>query len=337
MRPAWRLEADGTDITAALGDRLLSLRLTDRAGLDSDGLELRLDDRDGIVALPRSGARLKLWLGYAGPKDRLPAYMGRFAVDEIAGSDPPSELAIRCRAAELHGPFRAPRSTSWHHTTIAAIVEAIAARHGWTAKVDAALADRPIKHRDQAAESDAAFLTRLAADHDATAKPADGTLVFLRRAAGNTASGRPVPLLTLHRSELTAVRWQRTWRGDYAAVAAGWTDHDGRTRRVETAGRGEPVLQLRHTHADRDAARAAAAARLAALRRGTLTLTADGPGRPDLWAERLITLAGVRTGVDGTYVIETATHSLDQAGYRTAVALATPGTEQGEGDEEGRA
>lgn len=334
MRPAYRLEADGKDVTAAIRDRLLSLRVTDRAGTESDSVELRLDDRGGLVDLPRPGAILRLWLGYAAPKDRLPAYMGRFAVDEVAGAAPPGELVIRCTAAELHGAFREPRSTSWHDTTLGGIVAAIAGRHGWTATVDTELAGRPVKHRDQAAESDAAFLTRLAADHDATAKPADGALVFVRRASGKTASGTPVPSLTVRRTEATSIRWTVARRGDYAAVAAGWTDHDGRTRRVETAGRGEPVLQLRHGYADRDSARAAAAARLAALRRGTLTATVDGPGRPDLWAERVILLAGFRAGVDGPYVVKTATHSLDSGGYRTSVDLETPGAgEEGNDDE----
>ena len=55
MTPDFRIRADREDKTAVIKDRLLSLRLTDEAELKADDVELVLDDRDGAIALPRTG------------------------------------------------------------------------------------------------------------------------------------------------------------------------------------------------------------------------------------------------------------------------------------------
>jgi phage protein D len=50
MTPDFRIHADSQDITERIQDRLLSLRVTDEAGIKSDTVELNLDDRDGLVS-----------------------------------------------------------------------------------------------------------------------------------------------------------------------------------------------------------------------------------------------------------------------------------------------
>lgn len=52
MKPAFRIVADGADITTLINDRLLLLRTFDKPGMESDEFELRIDDRDGAVASP---------------------------------------------------------------------------------------------------------------------------------------------------------------------------------------------------------------------------------------------------------------------------------------------
>jgi len=81
------------------------------------------------------------------------------------------------------GPFRSPKTRSWDATTLGKLVETIAGEHGYTPKVDPELGAIPIPHLDQTAESDMALLTRLAAKHDAVAKPVAGFLVLARQGA----------------------------------------------------------------------------------------------------------------------------------------------------------
>ncbi len=66
MKPEFRIVADGKNITALINDRLLTLRTSDKPGMESDEFEVRIDDRDGAVALPSRGANIEIFMGYAG-------------------------------------------------------------------------------------------------------------------------------------------------------------------------------------------------------------------------------------------------------------------------------
>ncbi len=130
MQPQFRITADGRDVTLLINDRLLSLRTTDKPGLESDEFELRIDARDGAVALPSRGAVLEVHLGYAGQTLNL---LGRYTVDEVELSGPPDTLVIRGKASDLRGSGKTIRSGSWEQVTLQRIVADIGARNGWQA------------------------------------------------------------------------------------------------------------------------------------------------------------------------------------------------------------
>ena len=79
MTPIYSITVDGGDITAKVADRLISLRITDEAGIKSDTVSLTLDNRDNAVAVPRHGVIMKVSLGYA-ETDMI--FMGAYTVDE---------------------------------------------------------------------------------------------------------------------------------------------------------------------------------------------------------------------------------------------------------------
>jgi len=64
LTPAFKVMAESQDITRKIGDRLLSLTVTDNAGIQSDTVEIRLDDKHHELILPRTGAELEVSLGY---------------------------------------------------------------------------------------------------------------------------------------------------------------------------------------------------------------------------------------------------------------------------------
>jgi phage protein D len=191
--PAFRLEADGTDLTGIIADRLISLRITDQAGQQSDSLEVALDDRNAQVPVPRSGAWLKVWLGYRAA-GQAPVYMGSYAVDEVDLGNGPRSMVIKATAAQTAPELvKEQRSQSWHNTTLGKIAEEIAKRNGLQLVLKGKLGDVKVKHEDQTSESDQSFLTRLAEKYGATIKPADGTLIVAPRGKG---SASPVPNTT---------------------------------------------------------------------------------------------------------------------------------------------
>jgi phage protein D len=56
MRPIFKVLADGADIPGRINQRLISIKTTDEAGFKSDTCTIDLDDRDGLIALPRTSA-----------------------------------------------------------------------------------------------------------------------------------------------------------------------------------------------------------------------------------------------------------------------------------------
>ncbi|EJL05526.1 tail protein D [Pseudomonas fluorescens Q2-87] len=80
MTPTFRIVADGADITTLINDRSFLLRTSDKPGMDSDEFELRIDDRDGEVQLPRRGSSIEIYQGYA---ETSLARQGRYAVDTV--------------------------------------------------------------------------------------------------------------------------------------------------------------------------------------------------------------------------------------------------------------
>ena len=316
MTPEFRIEVDGQDVTGRINDRLLRLTITDEAGVKSDRLEFTVDDRDNRVALPRTGAKVKVWLGW---RETGVSYMGLFVVDEVEVAGVPEEITVRARAADMRSALKEQKTRHFRATTLGGVIRRIAGEHGLKPVVSDDLAGIEVSYLAQTEESDMHLLTRLARQHDATFKVADGRLLFVRRGKGKSASGRAMKV-TLSRIDL--IRWRATIkeRSKYKSVKARW-HHRGEARaRTEKAGDGEPAFTLRHEYPSKAEAKAAARARLRQLKRGARTLTCTTGGNPAIVAEAELVITGVRDGVDGDWRIKTATHTLDaQAGYLTEI------------------
>ena len=198
IAPTFMLKQDNEDITQDFSDRLISLTMTDNRGFEADQLDIELDDTDGQIAMPPRGATLTLWLGWQGS---ALIKKGTFTVDEIEHRGAPDTLTIRGRSADFRGSLNSRREQSWHDTTLGQIVETIAARNKLTASVADTLKAVAVPHIDQSQESDAVFLSRLADRNGASVSVKAGKLLFLKAGSGKTASGKPIPQMTLERGD----------------------------------------------------------------------------------------------------------------------------------------
>lgn len=336
MQPLFRILAGSREITAAVRDRLLELVLTDEAGTQSDELKLTLDDRrreNGAIAeLPQVGTVLTVSIGYA--QTRLVA-MGRFIVDEIELNAPAATLTVSAKAADMVGPFRSPKTRSWDETTLGDLVQAIAGEHGYQDKIDPELGALAIPHLDQTAESDMALLTRLAAKHDAVAKPVAGFLVLAKQGAAKTIAGQLLPTVWLHASDLTQWRYKHSARkpagagattGDTAqappkpsggGVRAYWWDMEAGEQRSVSVG-SEPFEDIRYVHATEAEAKAAATTRKQSGERSQGELSFSLPGDTRLSAEGKLMLF-VRPGVPAEWRIKRVVHRISTQGFTTQV------------------
>ncbi|PRA62431.1 late control protein [Pseudomonas sp. MYb187] len=319
MKPTFRIVADGRDISAMINDRLLLLRTSDKPGMESDEFELRIDDRDQAVLLPRRGASIEVFLGYSG---QALARLGRYTVDEVELSGPPDSLVIRGKASDMRGSGKTTRSGSWEGVALQQIVHDIAARNGWEPVCPVA---SKVPRVDQLNESDFNFITRLAKQYDCTAKVGDGKLLVLPRQAGQSASGKALGTVTITRQDVSRYQFRVSDKTTHKGVQTKHQDQKSGEVKVVDLDNDEspsglpPVHTDRHIYPNKTAAEQAGRARLAAFNRSTAGVRLEMAGRTDLFAERLVIAQGFKAGLDGEYLVDSVEQMFTQSGWTTTV------------------
>lgn len=224
MTPFARITGGNVNITGDLTGRLLSVEVHDDAGSESDRVTIRIDDRpraeDGaMVSLPAVGLVVEVEIGY---REGLSRGMGTYHLDSIDVDAPPATLTVAGRSAKMPSEFRSPRSASYHQRTLGEIVDEVAGRNGFEAVVEPSLASVVVRHIDQHNESDMAFVARLAAMYDSSAKPVEGRLVLARNGSGRGAGGGDLPVITITPSDCS--QWSFSYSARDEAGKAGGLD-----------------------------------------------------------------------------------------------------------------
>ncbi len=319
LTPAFKVVAESHDITSKISDRLLSLTITDNAGIKSDTVEISLDDKDHQLMLPRTGAELAVYLGY---KETSVAQMGLYLVDEIEIQGPANVLCIRGKAANTNKGLQQPKTRTWQkpgktptRILLQEILASIAAEHSLTPKLGEDFATLAYDVVNQTNESDLNLLTRLSGKEGAIAKPASGFLLFVKKGEAKTASGAVIPAISLTPKEVTDWRVSLVERGAYASVTAKYRDK-AQSQQIEVrTGNEEPTYTIRKLFKDKTEASKAATAQLENFQRGKSTVSLQLPGNPVIMAEAALKLSSFRDGVNGTWIVETATHTFNNSGY----------------------
>ncbi|CNB36764.1 phage late control D family protein [Yersinia ruckeri] len=335
IAPAFMLTLGGKDISANLSNRLISLTMTDNRGFEADQLDIELDDSDGQVVMPARGAILSLFLGWKGS---ALIGKGQFTVDEIEHRGAPDTLTVRARSADFRGSLNSRREASYHDTTLGAVVTQIAERNKLTAALAKGLAEIKIPHIDQSQESDIKFLTRLAERNGAEVSVKAGKLLFLKAGNSVTASGKPIPTMTIERADGDRHQFAIADRNAYTGVTASWLhtkDPKPKKQKVKLqrkaksqhlralqhpkakpikakttkpqeekqgeylAGEADNVLALTTIYATKAQAMRAAQAKWDKLQRGVAEFSINlAMGRADLYPETPVTVRGFKSVID---------------------------------------
>ena len=319
-RPICRVLVDGRDITAVIEQRLVSINLTDNRGLEADTLNIQLSDHDGLLAIPPHGAGVRLWLGWSdtGLTDK-----GSYTVDETEHSGAPDVLSIRARSADLRTGLKSKRERSWHAATLGEVISSLAAGNGLQALIAPVLAAIGLAHLDQANESDANLLARLGDQHDAIATVKAGRLLFMSAGKSTSASGLPLPHITLTRQDGDQHRYLQADRDSYSGVRAYYYEVNSAAKKSAIAGAGDNLKDLRHTYTDQASALAAARAEWSRLQRGTATLSYTlAKGRPELIPELTYALHGIKAEIGAiVWLGANINHSFTPDAYTTSLEL----------------
>jgi uncharacterized protein len=318
----WSVTLNGSDISAGLRPHLISISVTDKDGTAGDTLSITVDDTGGQFRMPDEGARVSASI------DGLVAFEGTVDKVRSQGSrDAGLTLSITAKGYDTKGKAKEPQALHKDDATLEEFLGAAADAAGFSLVIDPELG---ALSRDYWAADNESFLhvgQKLAREMNATFKLRGDKAVFAARGK------ETLPGISAAFGK-NLISWDiapLSGRGLYASSKARYLDREkaafeeedtdfGTTRPTKTAN------IIRTAVKDKAQAKEVGKARKGEAEReggeGSATIDIN----PAAQAEALVTLAGTRPGIDGTYRMVTVTHSGSRSsGNSTSIELKQPG------------
>ncbi len=341
--PAWQVIANGADLTRLLKIRLLSLVVNDEVGTNSDSVEIKIDDRDGAIAIPSFGADLEVSIGYV---ETGLVYKGRYRVDEIECEGPERAILIRARSSDSNSTsilphFKAGTSRTWIWPAGTAqagqlmklkdIAGIIGGQDGLGAKVDADLGEQYPVSDQQAGESNVHYLRKEVENLGGKLKVAVGSIVIFKQGSGLTVSGSPAQTITVIPSDCMRWRWLGARRNAHNKVTAWYPEDDGTEVSYTATGEDDDESEDSDYHlperfpkgqaplAPEYYAKNAAHAKLRDLGIASDSLSLSMIGNAKIACECQLEVSGFKDGVDDTWTVARVQHRIDNNGYSSEV------------------
>ncbi|WP_273792366.1 phage late control D family protein [Brucella anthropi] len=314
--PFIEVSIEGRTVNDAFYSRLVSATIHDRAGQQSDTLDLVFDDSGNEIQIPELGAKIDVLFGFRGTGTYK---MGLFVYEKARYrfGDAGEFLTLSGKSADMRADIKEPLSEHFDDQTIGQIVEALAKRHGYKAKVSPEFANIHVEYTARSDQSTFDFLTRLADRYGALFSIKNDTFLFLERGT--------LPPITIFKSDCSSGSFMIDPRPRYGKAAACWYDRskNATTYEEEETGMDGPTRRLRTVHSSRAEAKRAAKAEGRRLKRssrhGTITLA----GSPEILADAPLNLSGFRHEVDGVWAAKDVAH-IYATTYTTQIQLEAP-------------
>jgi phage protein D len=319
----FKLKTSGKDLPQKAVERFMGLVITDNRGLESDSLEIRFSDHDGLFAIPAKGVVIEAWIGWS---NTGLVYKGQYTVKEVEHSGAPDVLTIRATSADLKAGLKQKKERSFSNINLESILQAIAFEHELDVIVHPSLASRKIINLVQN-ESNANLLTRLADEHDAIASVKNGTLLFMPKGAAQTVSGQSLPTFLITRDQGDNHSYRDTDGGEEITAVRAWYYDANQAKKLEVVygdASNQNIKELRHIYQDKQSATLAAKAKLADLKRTAVTFNYSlAKGKPELIPEMTYLFDGLKEQIDDIYWLGTRIiHTLDaDNGFTSALEL----------------
>ena len=322
--PRISVEVDGKEVAAGFYGRLIKATIRDEGGQTADQLTIDLDDADNAIELPPDKAKIEVWLGW---KETGIVSMGVFELQQptLKGSVSAGEtITLQASAADLKTKLKGKGREHFESKTFGEIATTIAKRNGMTAVVDPDLAKIQIPYRARVDASEIDFLTTLADEHDAVAKPMGDKLVVSKRGSAKAASGKALPPIRIEKYDCEEWEIAPEGRAQYGKVKAAWIDQKTGKRRTEESDTGlkGPDFAIRDPLPTQELAKAKAQAEARRLTRNTSSGHFTMIGRPEAQAEAdVIAGPSFRDGIAGTHRADAVEHTFGEDGFKTKVEI----------------
>lgn len=327
--PVFTIKADGKDVTKNLAGILTTMTITDGEGLESDTMQLVIDDRDGKIEAPRKGAVLNPIGGFEGNTRDF----GLFTVDSVTYEGWPQRITVEAKAvaAKSLAKQREPKSyPPKKFKTYGDIFNDIAGHIGLTLRMDASLKSIPNPFEAQAEEDGLHFLTRIGEKINAAVSVKAGNLVVVVKGSGNSASGAQldhVPIKPGPGGNMTSYSVSEKDEPKYSQVESSYYDRKKNQRKttVVMTSLDGPKHVIRAPYSDEAEAKRAAGAKAKDLVRAQADATFEIEGNPFLQAEAHVMVSGVRDPVNGLWRVKSVTHNFSSsAPYTCSVQCEKP-------------
>ncbi len=320
----------GTNITTALMPVLISLSVSDKAGTHSDTANLKIDDTNGQIILPKKGAPVVVALGWKGEGMRV-VFTG--TVDEVKSSGSRGSgriLDISAKGFDTTAKPKEQQQRHWDDTPVEDILKDAGEHAGVTEiDIDADLAKIRPEYFEMRDESFVAAGERIARETGGNFRVSGKRATLSKRNGSYPATVIAAWGSNLHSwsisPQLGRPQFKKTKARYYDMAKA-----DTLEASQDTPLDADAEWEARHLEADEPAAKRRAKSDAATSERdaggGSVTIEGNTSAIPD----GLCIVQGTRPGVDGAYSIETVNHSYSRSGgFTTSLELKHP--QQGAG------
>ncbi|KZK83047.1 Phage late control gene D protein (GPD) [Pseudovibrio sp. Ad13] len=333
----WKVILNGNDISQDLRPYLMNISATDKAGISSDSCSLSLDDRAGQIKLPSAGHRLSVILEgkkvFEGVTDQPVSSSNR------SGGQ---KLSIKAKGFDERSPVKQPLFFHKDEATLEEFLQGAAKKAGFNIKVDPAFKEIFRDYWSANGESFHSIGQRYAKELNGAFKIRDKTAVLLPLGADNEL---PIIKCTYPGNIITWRLKPRDLRRAFTGSSVRYVDREKgkvveikrpyKEEEIEDPALKDPVLNaIRSTVKDEDQAKELLKARESQSKRekasGSITINFE----PEVQAEALCTVEGIKQGIDGKYRVESRTHKASRGGGATTT-LSVKDPQDGAGKREG--
>ncbi|WP_311275230.1 hypothetical protein [Methylobacterium sp. WCS2018Hpa-22] len=327
--PTFEIYKGGENITARFQDRAVSIVVQLAAGRgDQDSCDIILDDRDWLIATPRKGDRLQVYLGYEGIGT---TFMGNFEVNSIKFSFTPKAIAVKCTAASSLNDLKSTVIASYDDKTVEQILAEAGSKIGFKADVHNFIADEKIPFLNQSM-SFGALIGKLEQHYDAVAKINDGKVSLTPRSGGVSVSDISVPTYVLRPYSFAELNVMVDAASEYAQTSASytdkttlkkmWVDAQSKLKDLST----DAKHKIGTIYNSEDEAKRAAESTQAQLDRATGKITGRlAEGDPWVRDGQRFVVTECRDGINGSYLLDLVVHSYTKGGALTTSFSGTAG------------
>lgn len=317
--PAYRILYEGKDITKDVSYFVISVSYTDNITGTADEISIDLENRDGrwfSSWMPSLADKIKLYMGYEG--DLL--FCGTFSIDQIRYNGFPETLSIRGNSYPTDSKvFLSNRTRVFENTTLKNIVSKIVRQNGLQPFIRLK-EDIKIRRIEQKNVSDSKFLEELAKKYNCMVQFMDEKVVFSSWQDLETTPSN----ITIQKEDIISYSIDDNNHTLYKEVTVEYFDKEHNkvrtyTFRDKNIKHGESMKLIEKA----ENIKQAEAMAKAALRNNniiTAKINLELMGDTRLVSGLTVNLKGFGN-YDGKYIIATATHTINQSGYRTSVEL----------------